>query len=617
LKGRELIPALCFSENSRPNPSLKRLFSQQQLGFKHPTFEFTQHCEGFMWDGTSGSSFNLGFSEQLKFQRLARLLFRNFYIALVTLLCVFFSSTQTQAQSGESSISAYAEAIKKSTIAERITAMDHYLSIAGGSNLKVDALEFLIWDHLRLNHQSQSVQRAQQLIGIAPANPIAMAVLNQNAPATPLGKVQAQSQLASLKSAMNNLDHLSKPEGMVDRNFQVLKQQVAVMLTGATGLCYLQIEDYADARPALQQAVTNDPNNPQWVYGLALALLNGKNRDQYRGYWYLARASNLAGGTPQGQQIASYGRTTYRKDGGKDAGWDRFLASAAALDAPPSAEGTTVASASTANPANSRATSTTAANSNSSNTNTASAQPAQPTASQPSTKASTTNSSKSSSDKTSFDKTKTSSGFEATLHEPLRPEPANAPAPPPNRPKVMAAPSEAVSLGIMIETSLLTNENREAIIATLKDIVRNMRSNDEACILVFSDQLDFEQDLTADDKLLEDAIGQIRPKPGKALLPGIAFAAGHLKRIGKNANRILLVISDGRSNQANADTLQFRSQVTGVRIDCIGVNAGSTEQALLERLSGYSGGKASFASGPGEFRTVALQMTRTMGIAVP
>jgi hypothetical protein len=54
-----------------------------------------------------------------------------------------------------------------------------------------------------------------------------------------------------------------------------------------------------------------------------------------------------------------------------------------------------------------------------------------------------------------------------------------------------------------------------------------------------------------------------------------------------------------------------------VRIDCIGINAGSTEQALLERVSNYSGGKASFASGAGEFRTVALQMTRTMGIAVP
>ncbi|MGZ4830664.1 MAG: vWA domain-containing protein, partial [Candidatus Angelobacter sp.] len=180
------------------------------------------------------------------------------------------------------------------------------------------------------------------------------------------------------------------------------------------------------------------------------------------------------------------------------------------------------------------------------------------------------------------------------------------------------APSEAVSLGILIETSLLTSQNRQAIIATLKDIVRNLRTNDEACILVFSDQLDFEQDLTADDKLLEEAVSQIRPKQAKALLSGIAFAAGHLKRIGKNSNRVLLVISDGRSAQATSETVTFRSQVSGVRIDCIGLQAdGASERALLEQIAAYSGGKASFASDSGQFRTAALQMTRTMGIAVP
>ncbi len=154
---------------------------------------------------------------------------------------------------------------------------------------------------------------------------------------------------------MSSLDHVNKPEGMLDRNFQILKQQVAIMLTGATGMSYLEIEDYANARPALQQAVGNDPNNAQWVYGLGLALLNGKNRDQYHGYWYLARAANLTSGTPQGQSIANYARGVYHADGGKDAGWDRFLASAAALDSPPSAEsgtgGTVTAAGSSVNPA--------------------------------------------------------------------------------------------------------------------------------------------------------------------------------------------------------------------------------------------------------------------------
>ena len=80
---------------------------------------------------------------------------------------------------------------------------------------------------------------------------------------------------------------------------------------------------------------------------------------------------------------------------------------------------------------------------------------------------------------------------------------------------------------------------------------------------------------------------------------------------------MLLVISDGRSSQADADAVTFRSQVTGVRIDCLGFKAdGASERDLLTRLSSYTGGKATFASDSGTFRTAALEMTRTLGIAV-
>src|SRR5258707_6578960 len=390
---------------------------------------------------------------------------------------------------------------------------------------------------------------------------------------------------------------------MLDRNFQMVKQQVAIMLNGEVGLSYLAIEDYPQARLALQQAVVSDPNNAQWVYGMGLALLNGKNRDQYRGYWYLARAANLTGGSPQGQEIANYARRAYQKDGGKDAGWERYVASAAALDSPPSPD------SGRAKPgANTRSAST---STNSRSTGNSSIAASNPSPTKRTETAEASGKGKSAKKKAPF-------GFEDTLHEPPSRGDVAASNPPTNRPKGIAAPSEAVSLGILIETSLLTNQNRQAIIATLQDIVRNLRVNDEACILVFSDQLDFEQDLTADDKLLEEAVSQIRPKSGKALLSGIAFAAGHLKRIGKNSNRILLVIADGRNAQTTSDNVTFRSQVSGVRIDCIGLEAdGASERALLEQVAAYTGGKAPFASYSGPIRTAALQITRTMGNAVP
>ena len=513
---------------------------------------------------------------------------------MIILAALCLLSCAAQAQTAQSSVQAYADAIQQSVIAQRITAMERYLTLSSGGSLKIDGLEFLIWDHMRLGHQAQSLQHARELLAIAPGNPVAIAVLNQEQPASS-GKREEQRRQATLRSASDALEHLAKPEGMPDRNFDALRRQVSTMLNGAMGWSYLRSQDYPEARGALQQAVNADPNNTQWVYGLALALLNGKEKDEYRGHWYLARAANLTEQMPQGREIAEYARRKYREDGGKDASWQAFVASASALDAPPTPAGTSGASSTTV-----------ASAGNSSRTERAAAGRNQPGSGK--TRMETASLAKPSKSKSSF-------GFEDTLREPAR-TPAAVAKPVPG-PKPVAAPNEAVSLGILIETSLLTSHNRAAIISTLKDIVKNLRARDEACILVFSDQLDFEQDLTADDKLLEEALGQIRPRSGKALLSGISFAAGHLKRIGRNSNRILLIISDGAGQAAAADTLSFRSQVTGVRIDCIGLKAGAGERSFLERIAAYSGGSASFASNPEEFRTATLEMTRSMGIRVP
>ena len=537
---------------------------------------------------------------------LVRLPFRKIVsakaITALMLMC-FAACGAARGQAAQTSVEAYADAVKQSVIAQRVTAMEHYLTLPGVGSLKVDALEFLIWDHLRLRHQSQALQHARELLAIEPANPLAIAVLNQEqSPAR--GKSAIQKRVAMLNSTLGTVDQLRRPEGMPQRNFELVRKQVAIMLKGAIGLSELDLQNYPAARDSLQEAVDSDPNNIRWVYGLGLAMLSGKNRDQYRGYWYLARAANLSG--PQGQAIADYAKRTYHTDGGTDAGWQAFVASAAVLDAPPNPAGSGQGSASSTIAAN-----TNTGSGHASGNSRVKGQP-QPVTSASSNRA---ENSESAAKERSVGKSKSNEGFDATLREPERtPSPTRSPS----RTRALAAPTEAVSLGILIETSLLTNQNRAAIISTLKEIVRNLRANDEACILVFSDQLDFEQDLTADDTLLEEALGQIRPRPGKALLSGVAFAAGHLKRIGKNSNRILLVISDGESKSDEADTLSFRSQVTGVRIDCIGLKAaGLNERTLLQRIAAYSGGKASFASDPQEFRMAALEITRSMGIAVP
>src|SRR5262249_12590027 len=171
----------------------------------------------------------------------------------------------------------------------------------------------------------------------------------------------------------------------------------------------------------------------------------------------------------------------------------------------------------------------------------------------------------------------------------------------------------AVSLGILIQTGLLTGQNRPEIIKTLKDIARNLRSDDEAFIMAFSNQLDFEQDLTANTDLLEEALSTLKAGSGAALFDGIAFAAGHLRRIGRNGNRVLLVISDGHDTTKEADSTPLSAHLQNVRIDCIGLDvASSNERDLLGHLANHSGGKASFASRPGEFRAAAAEIAHTI-----
>src|SRR5882724_8183639 len=157
---------------------------------------------------TINSGRNSAFSEWLKLPMWISLC-----SSLILVIVLAGVSCTAQAQSTGSTISAYADAIKQSTISERITAMDRYVAMAGSSKLKTDALEFLVWVHLRLGHQSQSTQRAKELLAILPGNPIAVAVLNQDMSSASRDKGVAANRLAQLKSAMSSLDQLSKPEG--------------------------------------------------------------------------------------------------------------------------------------------------------------------------------------------------------------------------------------------------------------------------------------------------------------------------------------------------------------------------------------------------------------------
>ena len=495
--------------------------------------------------------------------------------------------------SGTSALEAYTSAMKQSRIADRISAMEHFRTVAEAGNLKIDGLEILAWDYRQTGNQANSRSRAQQLLAADPNNPLALAILSeQDDRGVSASRYVTDNQFAMATRGLVSLARFGRPEGMLATNFTIMQQQVAGILHGIAGLGYLDHKAYDDARDHLKQALAVNPNDVRYTYGMALALLLNKRPDAMDGYLFLARAVNLAQGTPSGQEISAYARNMYKQEGGTDANWDQFLQVTAA-------PGHSVSGAVQASntPAQSSPSQTGAPVQTASTSAAAASSKAAPSPKPATTIAAVT----------------TRPGIRDE-HPELKPPAEPAKPEPIHKRSALLSPNAPVSLGILVQTALLSGGNRHAIVEALTDMVHKLRTEDEAFIMAFSNQLDFEQDLTANDELLADAMMQLKPKSGAALIDGIEFAIGHLKRIGKNPSRVLLVISDGR-NETKKPGSTLSAQLHDVRIDCIGIDVGgSSERDLLEKLASYSGGHASFASSPDQVRNVTSQVAQIIGI---
>ena len=177
--------------------------------------------------------------------------------------------------------------------------------------------------------------------------------------------------------------------------------------------------------------------------------------------------------------------------------------------------------------------------------------------------------------------------------------------------------SGPISLGILIETSLTQSDSRRAVVGALTDMLRHMTDDDEAFILTYDNHLVFEQDLTTDPKQLDEAMQNIKPQKGAELDDAVAFAAGHLARIAKYPNRVLLVVSDGRNSDSHASPLQTSAVINAaaVRIYCIGMDVnGNDGRYRLQALSSGTGGRSEFISGPSQFRQATKEIAQNMGI---
>ena len=500
-------------------------------------------------------------------------------------------------------LSQYTSAVAKVQRTDRLMALEQFAIRAHLGPLRTAALEFIIWEYLRVNNRPHAMTWANDLAFTDKDNAIALALTSDQARNDlQHGSIKPARLLAMASRGLDNLSRLQRPLGMSEADFVQMQRQANAMLSGAAGAAELQMRDYIPARIYLHNAVAVEPNHAANVYALGLADLDGKDPNKKEGYWCLARAVNLSQGTPQGMEIARFARARYVKDGGSTSNWNDFLTA-------------------TANPSSSAARATRTA----SITPPPTEPPPLPRTAPPATVAKATH-------PTTAAKA-TPPATTAALRSPTVTKP-RVPQPPP--PSAQPAPSVwadnsppavvrkrtpstvgPMSLGILIETSLANKGSRSAVVNSLVDMLRHMGDKDEAFILTYDNNLVFEQDLTNDPKQLEDALEGIKAQRGAVLDDAIAFAAGHLARIAKYPNRVLLVVSDGRNIDSQTSPLQTSAEINaaGVRIFCIGVDVGdSYGRSRLQALSSSTGGQVSFISDTGQFRRATKEMAQNMGI---
>jgi hypothetical protein len=234
---------------------------------------------------------------------------------------------------------AYVGAVQQQDPNAKISGLEAFLTQYPNSVMKEDALEVLMSAYQQTNNQAKMLETAQRVLQANPNNLRALALLAYVKRAQAEAGQNPQQNLAEAAQYANKgleaLKTAPKADGMSDADFEKLKTQMGVIFNGAAGIAALQNKDYPTAQADLRGAVQADPNELRNVYPLALADLTGTPPNPVEGLFFIARAANLAAGSPGQAQIQAYGLSQYKKYHGSDQGWNDVLASAKTNPMPP------------------------------------------------------------------------------------------------------------------------------------------------------------------------------------------------------------------------------------------------------------------------------------------
>ncbi len=232
---------------------------------------------------------------------------------------------------------AYIAALNTQDPKQKATAMMAFLQQYPNTIMKQEALE----QARKAYQDSGDIAKLEEISRlILKDNPndiqsLALITAIERSRGTPQAAAEAKTDA---EKGLQLLPAWKKPEGTSEADFEKVKSQMNVVFNGAAGFGALQAKDYLNAKNYYLKAIQGtqlDAGNMQDVYQLSIAELES-NPIEVDGFWYAAKAINLAGSNAQAvQSISTYAKARYKKYHGSYDGWDQLVAAAATQNTPP------------------------------------------------------------------------------------------------------------------------------------------------------------------------------------------------------------------------------------------------------------------------------------------
>jgi Ca-activated chloride channel family protein len=174
-----------------------------------------------------------------------------------------------------------------------------------------------------------------------------------------------------------------------------------------------------------------------------------------------------------------------------------------------------------------------------------------------------------------------------------------------------------LSMGIVLDTSGSMSVKLARARQLVSELLKLTRSQDEFVLIQASDRPVVVSGYGSTADALQTQVAFIQPKGRSAVLDGV-YMGLQVSKAGRNARKVLLVISDGGENSSRYTEAEIQNAIaaTGVRVYAIGVDEPTGTPALLPQLAERSGGRYFDLGRTSNLPQVALDLINAMRSAL-